>query len=615
MSSPQYFNILARTGDHPQPSIITFTTLLKDLKQMRWDSYKDKGDFEDQFRNDPQVINHVQKTLLLELETGALDEAYYDQRYEQLMQWFQEYYYKELFSISNVNSDTRNHMLYLHSAYILFNHILPTIFKDGIWVHKETFDSFKKRSKQLNNPLLLLPNHQSHIDYIIIHYLYVLSNLDTPLVIAGENLNVPVFGHILKKLGAIFIRRKFTNDDFWYTSNMKHLLSKKMNSNPQIELFIEGTRSRNGKLMLPKTGFIQLIKDSLKGHDAFIQPISLVYEKPYEFKEYLIELNGMDKVQESFMSIFSTGSDLLMNKSPNFGRLVINFDPEFLKMNDYPSVKKLCDHTMRRIHEIEYITDISVLGLTLSILFYRDVHVKKIDKLETINLMKQLITMLLEKTTGNDHLLELLDMDDTILIGYCSSLLGKFLNDYVILTQDSFIIVEETSLVYFKNSLLNWFVSEMFLLKTNHHLPTLQILKRLFDFEFLTTKIDEYQKMTPQCSIFSKLLDPFIESYEVVLKNLQGVISINLKSWLHLLYLSSPRVSFKESLNKSNLLYAIYTLQSLNLIKVTKVNHLEVIDEDGLRLFTDYLHLLRKNEPLENEDKVFQRVLQSSSRL
>lgn len=609
-------NLLHNSSQYSTPSLSTLTTILKDIRSMRWEWNTSRESFRDKFCQDPLVISHVDGIVQLELETGSLLQDQKLQRRHQLMKWFADYYYSQLHSISNIDTDTRNHLLQLHTAYILFHHILPTIFKDGIWIHRDTFHAFKERARATQAPILLLPNHQSHIDYIIIHFLYVISGLSTPLVIAGDNLNVPVFGPILKKLGAIFIKRRFTKDDFWYKSSMKHLLHSKLQLNPQIELFIEGTRSRNGKLMLPKTGFVQLIRDSLNGQQAHIQPISLVYEKPYEFQEYLVELNGMDKKQESFSSIFNTGVSLLSKKSPNFGKLVINFDTQFITMNDNTDVKQLCNTVMHRIHEIEYITEISVIGLALTILFYRDVHVKKIAKLETITLVKQLTTMLLRKNTQNDHLLALLDLDDDALIQFTSDQLTKFLKEYIHITDHSFVIIEETALVYFKNSLLNNFISEMFLLKTQHHLPTLQILKRLFYFEFLTTTIDETAEISPTTEkLFKKLLDPFIESYEVVLKNLEGVISIQMKTWLHLLYLSSPNVTYKESMNKSNLLYAIYTLQSLSLIEITRINHVKIIDDSGLVLFKNYLHSLRKGEPLIQEDEVLRRVLHTSSRL
>lgn len=611
-----YCNLLVDSVNCPQPSIVTFSRVLSDLKQIQWGSYKTREDLENRFDSDPQVVKHVADIVELELETGVYSESHAEQRRHQLTSWFREYYSKQLSAISNIGTTTRNHLLYLHSAFILFRHILPTIFKDGIWIRIDTFNSFKQRSAGLKEPLLLLPDHKSHFDYIMIHYLYVLAQLDTPLVIAGDNLNVPVFGHCLKRLGAIYIRRRFTKDDSWYSSNMRHLLSDKLQSNPQIELFIEGTRSRNGKLMLPKTGFMQLMKDALDGKDASIQPISLVYEKPFEFEEYLVELNGMDKKQESFRSILSSGLNLLLRKkSPNFGKLVINFDHEFLRMNRHGDVKDICALTMRRIHQIGHITEISVLGLAMCLIFYKDVHVKKLDIQETVSLVRFLVTRLLIKSTENDHLGKMLEMDDPSLAKFCCLLLTKFLDDYVVITDSSFVIIEETALVYFKNSLLNHFISEMFLLKTKHKLSTLHILRKLFEYEFLTATIDESTEITPQCAILSKLLDPFIESYEVVLKNLQGVLTITLKAWLHLLYLSSPNVTYKESMNKSNLLYALYTLQSLKLIKITQVDHLQVLDEEGLKLFKVYLQALREGQALPQEETVFQIVIQSHPNL
>ncbi|ODV72710.1 acyltransferase-domain-containing protein [Cyberlindnera jadinii NRRL Y-1542] len=614
----QYFNLLTHsiTGA-ARPSVVTLRSVLQDIKNLRFETCKGKPGFMKAFMTDPRVISHVDGIIKLELETGALDALYADTRRAQLLEWLGDYYYIQLTKISNLDTSTQNHLIQLHAAYIVFSHILPTIFQDGIWVNRDTFKQFKERAASLEHPLLLLPNHQSHIDYIIIHFLYVLSSLETPLVIAGENLNVPIFGPILKRFGAIFIKRRFTDADFWYKPSMKRLLSEKLKSNPQVELFIEGTRSRNGKLMLPKTGFVQLIQESLNGRDAYVQPISLVYEKPYEFHDYLVELNGMDKRQESFSSILSSGLNLLvLKKSPNFGKLVINFDNAFLTLNAQTNIQDLCNMTMQRIHQIGYITEISIVGMALTTLFYRDVHVKKISKLDTCSVVKQLTELLIQKTSTNDHLFSILNMDDETLMQTISSLLRRFLDKHILITDDAYIILEETSLVYFKNSLLSHFVSEMFLIKTKNHYPTLDILKRLFNFEFLTSLIDEQTEIHPEyIPLFGKLLDPFIESYEIVLKNLRGVYATSFKTWLHLLYASSPNVTYKESMNKSNLLYAIYTLQYLGLVKITKVKNIEVVDEQGLLLFQNYLHSLKLGQPPQQEGSVARRVLQIKSKI
>lgn len=575
--------------------------------------------FDDAFDRDERVQDQISQIVTLEIQSGILKPKYVRERRQQLRDWLRGFYYNQLERYSNTSTSTRNnHALHLRIAYVVFAHILPCIFKDGIWIHKRTFYSFLERVKSHPSAtVLLLPNHKSHIDYIIIHFMYARFQLETPLVIAGENLNVPVFGPYLKRLGAVFIKRKFSSDDFWYINNMKNLMGwKTAKPGEQIELFIEGTRSRNGKLMLAKTGFMQLLKESMRGIDAFVQPISMIYEKPYEFNEYLVELNGMDKVQESFTSIFSAGAKLLLGKSDNYGKLIIKFDDGFLRFHDYPDMKDLGNEVLRKIHDISYITEISVLGLAMSILFYKEVHMKRLKKSAVAVLFKELCVMLAERGADTEHLVRCVSMTDDEIVIMCESLVKNFLFEHVTTEDDEFMIMEETALVYYKNSLLNNFISEMFLIKTNKSPVTMTVLKKLFDFEFLTSRIDDTTELTQRdYLLFGDLLNPFIESYELVLNNLRGVIKITLKRWLHLLYISSPNVSYKESLNKSNILYAIYTLQSLKLIRLNKAIEIEVIDDDKMLQLRQYLHCLRTNRPLQYEHEVFQQVNTSLSEL
>jgi glycerol-3-phosphate O-acyltransferase 1/2 len=43
-------------------------------------------------------------------------------------------------------------------------------------------------------PLIFLPMHRSHLDYILISFILLNNNIRSPLVAAGDNLRIPVFG-------------------------------------------------------------------------------------------------------------------------------------------------------------------------------------------------------------------------------------------------------------------------------------------------------------------------------------------------------------------------------------------------------------------------------------
>ena len=58
---------------------------------------------------------------------------------------------------------------------------------------------------------------------------------------------------------------------------------------------IEGGRSRSGKLLPPKVGFLQcVVNNVVDGHveDALVVPIALSYDRLIETQSYVAELQG-----------------------------------------------------------------------------------------------------------------------------------------------------------------------------------------------------------------------------------------------------------------------------------------------------------------------------------
>jgi glycerol-3-phosphate O-acyltransferase len=105
-----------------------------------------------------------------------------------------------------------------------------------------------------------------------------------PTVIAGDNLNLPVVGSFLQHAGAMWIRRSFGNDAL-YTTLVQSYIDTLLQNGFNMECFIEGGRSRTGKLLSPKFGILSFILDSvLSGRvdDAIICPVSTQYDKVIE---------------------------------------------------------------------------------------------------------------------------------------------------------------------------------------------------------------------------------------------------------------------------------------------------------------------------------------------
>ena len=184
----------------------------------------------------------------------------------------------------------------------LLQRILTTFwnkFYSGIDVHF----SASLKSLALTHELVYVPCHRSHIDYLLLSYVIHNEGLAIPYIAAGKNLNMPIVGPVLRKAGAFFIRRSFKDNELYSTVMFEYLASQ-ISSGMPVEYFIEGGRSRTGRLLQPKPGMLAMtVRSFLKYQQrpiAFI-PVYIGYEKMIEGKAYLAELTGDDKKSETLI--------------------------------------------------------------------------------------------------------------------------------------------------------------------------------------------------------------------------------------------------------------------------------------------------------------------------
>ncbi|KAL2402513.1 Glycerol-3-phosphate acyltransferase [Exophiala dermatitidis] len=178
--------------------------------------------------------------------------------------------------------------------------------------------------------IIFLPRHTSHIDYVTLHLVCYRLGLTLPVVVAGDNLNFPLVGSFLQSVGAMWIRRSFDNDKL-YTTLVQAYLDTLLQKGYNLECFIEGTRSRTGKLLQPRFGILSFLLDSVlsgRTEDAYICPVSLQYDKVIEVDSYVSELLGKPKEKENLAAFLSSSKVL----SLNLGRIDCRFhEPWSLK--------------------------------------------------------------------------------------------------------------------------------------------------------------------------------------------------------------------------------------------------------------------------------------------
>ncbi|MBK5145113.1 glycerol-3-phosphate 1-O-acyltransferase PlsB [Budviciaceae bacterium BWR-B9] len=189
----------------------------------------------------------------------------------------------------------------------------------GIHVHNA------ERVRQLaqdGHGIVYAPSHRSHMDYLLLSYVLYHQGLVPPHIAAGINLNFWPAGPIFRRLGAFFIRRTFKGNKL-YSTVFREYLGELFSRGYSVEYFVEGGRSRTGRLLEPKTGTLSMtIQAMLRGGNRPITvvPVYIGYEHVMEVGTYANELRGATKEKENLWQVVRT-----MRKLRNLGLGYVNF--------------------------------------------------------------------------------------------------------------------------------------------------------------------------------------------------------------------------------------------------------------------------------------------------
>ncbi len=221
--------------------------------------------------------------------------------------------------------------------------------------------------------LIYVPCHRSHVDYLVLSYLLYSQGLMIPHVAAGDNLDMPVVGSLLRRGGAFFMRRRFA-DDRLYSAVFSEYLYQLFRRGSPSEYFIEGGRSRTGRLLPPRTGLLNMtITTHARGvpRPIVFVPVNIGYEKVIEASSYLDELRGSHKQRESIGDVVRS----LRLVRQVYGRVSVSFG-NALSLGDYlettPAIgsqvaRDLGGELLNRINACAHVNPINLIALvTLS---------------------------------------------------------------------------------------------------------------------------------------------------------------------------------------------------------------------------------------------------------
>ena len=241
---------------------------------------------------------------------------------------------KENIDVEQARSRARTYAMeiaadYSHPVVRSLSFMLKTFWNklyDGIDVHH--FDTI--RSVAPGHEVIYVPCHRSHVDYLLLSYQLLTNGVAIPHIGAGINLNLPVIGPILRRGSAFFLRRTFKGDPL-YSTVFREYISQLFVRGVSLEYFIEGGRSRTGRLLAPRGGMLSMTLRSFlreSRRPVVFQPVYIGYEKIMEGDAYIGELSGKPKEKESLLGLFKAFGALRQH----YGRVALNFgEPIFLR--------------------------------------------------------------------------------------------------------------------------------------------------------------------------------------------------------------------------------------------------------------------------------------------
>jgi glycerol-3-phosphate O-acyltransferase len=200
------------------------------------------------------------------------------------------------------------------------------------WVWHRIYDGIelqhidKLHEVARDSEIVYVPCHRSHFDYLLLSYIVYRQGLSLPHVAAGVNLNMPVVGAILRRGGAFYLRRSFKGNRL-YATVFNAYLRQILVRGHSIEYFVEGTRSRTGRLLAPKGGMLAMTVNSYihsQGLPVVFVPVYFGYEKLIEGDSFISELGGAEKKKETLIGLIRSVRSL----RDYFGKVYVNIgDP------------------------------------------------------------------------------------------------------------------------------------------------------------------------------------------------------------------------------------------------------------------------------------------------
>ncbi len=463
-----------------------------------------------------------------------------------------------------------SHLL-IDLASVLIRKIYTRSYSEELQYDREKLAGIATLSQR--HPVVFLPTHKSNLDHLVLQYMLYEHELPPNHTAGGINMNFFPLGQLVRRSGVFFIRRTFKDNPVYkhvLRSYIDYLIEKRFN----LEWYIEGGRSRSGKLLPPRFGLLAYVVDAFrrgKSDDVYLIPVSIAYDLIQDVGSYSAEAQGGAKQQESFGWFVN----FIRGFRQKSGEIHIRFgDPVSLREQLGPpdpgrqpepdeeelTLQKLAFEVSVRINQVTPITPTSLV--TLALLGWGD---RAVTVSEVRASMTNLLDTVEERKRPATRALEPLRRDAGVKSTLDALVECKVVNCYAAGPEAVYVIDrgQELTAAYYRNTVIHFFITsgicELALLRAAEVRPSdgdpvasfldeTMGLRDLFKFEFFFAEKEAFraeirdemqlqdprweelleegpeaihslvQRMRPFSS--HRTLRPFLESYQVVAENL-----------------------------------------------------------------------------------------------
>jgi len=219
------------------------------------------------------------------------------------------------------------------------------------------------------HPVVFLPSHRSNLDRLSLQFMLWENDLPPNHTAGGINLNFFPIGPLIRRTGVFFIRRSF-RDNSLYKTVLRAYVDYLIEKNFPIEFYLEGGRSRSGKLLPPRMGLLSYVSDSYrrgKADDIKLVPVSIAYDQIQDVPDYAREAQGKDKERESVRWLLRAVRSLRRrhgNIHIRFGEPV-SLAAHIAAADEPQDLQKVALEVMHRIAQATPVTPTSLMSIAL----------------------------------------------------------------------------------------------------------------------------------------------------------------------------------------------------------------------------------------------------------